>query len=134
MHAFVCRGRPCVGAKKFPKVYSIAVHPAQPQLVMVGTNVGSALLGVDAPPPLAAAALPLQTPRLALAPYPPGSPPPPYGHAIGNGVTYVTAIGDHLLCVGAAAVRLAVAAAPATGPAGQDLTRLDWHTTQITAK
>lgn len=54
------------GGKKTPKVYSVAVHPAQPHLVMVGTNVGSVLLGVDAPPPLAAAALPLQVRVIAL--------------------------------------------------------------------
>ena len=52
----------CVGAKKQPKVYWVAVHPLQPQLVAVATNSGSLLLGLESLAPLPAAPLPLQSP------------------------------------------------------------------------
>ena len=34
------------GAKKFPKLYQIAVHPLQPHILAVGSNTGIAALSL----------------------------------------------------------------------------------------
>jgi hypothetical protein len=50
------------GAKKMPKVYSLAVHPTQPQYVIASTNAGVAMLCLEAMFAPPAAPLPLTHP------------------------------------------------------------------------
>lgn len=90
------------GAKRSPKIYGLAVHPYQPQLVAAATNTGTALLRLDAMPPLPAAPLPLRSPAQALGT---GA-----SRGGGSGVTYVVALGPSVVCASAAVVESPVRA------------------------
>uniref|UniRef100_A0A7S0RG02 Uncharacterized protein n=1 Tax=Chlamydomonas leiostraca TaxID=1034604 RepID=A0A7S0RG02_9CHLO len=95
------------GAKKAPKIYGLAVHPGQPQLVAAACNTGTALLRLDALPPLPVAPLPLRSPAQAL---------PIGAGGGGSGVTFLLALGQSVQCVSAAVVDTAQLEAAAAAP------------------
>jgi len=98
------------GQKRQPKVYWVSVHPLQPAIVCVGTNVGSVLLGLENLPPLPAAPLPLRHPSHAHV-----SPGKGASAAAGQGMTYVMAAGEAgVVCLTLSTVEQQAAAAAAS--------------------
>ncbi|KAG2453326.1 hypothetical protein HYH02_001550 [Chlamydomonas schloesseri] len=93
------------GTKKAPKVYGLAVHPTQPDVVAAATNTGVAVLALATPPhPLPVVPLPLASPAQALHDDGAAALGAAFGGggAGGGGCTYVTAMGGAVLCVTAA--------------------------------